>query len=202
MSDELYLSHEVLVVPTVDPRPLSLDMRKIYKARARIIELVALTRAKAGDFLATVIEAKTQARDYQALVRYEVGRWKTRLKTVRGIVVLDKAPEMLKVKGLASSRSPAGSEDLRDSVVFTDSEYIATNEKLLQADAALEYLDTRVGELTEAYFSAQAIIAGPDPVSKLNEANGHHQSAYEKAVDFARKYDIEEETTEGFGKAR
>lgn len=199
MSDELYLSHEVLVVPTVDKAPLTLDMRKIHKARSRLVELCAINRTKAGDFLATVIEAKTQARDYVALVRYQVGRWKAKIKTIRGEIVLDKAPEMLKEKGLSSARSPAGSEDLRDSVVYTSSVHIEATEKLLQAEAALEYLETRVGELTEAYFSAQTIVSGPDPVAKLGEG-GVDLTPYEKAVEFASKY--EEPQVNGFGKAR
>lgn len=156
---ELYLSADVLVVPSVhdDTKPLSLDMKTIHKAEARIHELAFITKAKAGEFVAFMTQAHREARDHRAEVKREWGRWKQRLKTLRGLVVLDRAPTILKQKELASSRSPAGSEDLRDSVVNTDAEYIRAVDKTLQVEAAFDLLDTKVETLRMAYFSAHAL---------------------------------------------
>lgn len=201
---QLYLSTEVLVIPTVDGKGATVDMKNIHKARARIHELAAMTRAKAGEFLAMLIRASREARDGRGLVKVHFGAWKKKLRKIRGEVILDRGPEKLKEKGLASTRSPAGSEDLRNALVDTDEKYDEAQDNLLKVEAALDHLENTVEELSMAYFSAQALIKGFEPSRStsggVGDDNPGELSEVERAQEFTKKYAVvSEDDYEGTG---
>lgn len=159
---ELLLSHEAMTVPSAKGKPHVFDMRRIHKAEARLIELANVTRLKAGELLYVVIDAFGDARNHLATLKMEFGASKQRLRTVRGIIVLDRVQDALKVKGLASARSPAGSEDLRDAIVNTDPEYLETADKLNQVEAAMEHMEGKVKKLEMAYFAINSLTKTQD----------------------------------------
>lgn len=194
---ELYLSTDVLVIPTVDGRGATVDMKKIHKASARIGELAYMTRAKSGEFLATFIRAVREARDARAMVKGQFGAWKKKLRRIKGEVVLDRGPDKLREKGLASARSPAGSEDLRNALVDTDEEYGDAQDKLLQVEAALDHLENAVEELSMAYFATQSLIKGFEPSRATSGGVGDDdvgaRDDVEKAQDFVRSRSVTSE---------
>lgn len=189
MSD-LILNEDALVVPKVGGAPVVFDMRKIHRAEARLCELASITRPKAGELLHTFIDAWGDARDYLATLRGEFGRAKQKLRSVRGAIVLDEAAETLKAKGLASSRSPAGSEDLRDAVVNTSKSYLEATDLLAQIEAAVETMDGKTEKLKMAYFAVNKLIDGPAPNRDLSGGAGDDDpgsmSRHEKVEQFVK----------------
>jgi hypothetical protein len=137
-------------------------MRKIHKAEARLVELQSVTKQKAGELFYCFIEAFGDARKYLAQLRGEYGKAKQNTRRIRGIIILDKASDKLKEKGLLSARSPAGSEDMRDSIVETDPEYIETFDRFCQVEAALEHMEGKVEKLKMAYYAISDLIKGTD----------------------------------------
>lgn len=169
MGDLILGVDKALVVPAGNgtDKPTVLDMSGIVKASARLIELQSVTRMKAGELLYTFISAWRDAKRYMAAVSRQLTRAKRRVKEVRAIVVLDKVPDELTRRGLASARSPAGSEDLRDSVVARDPEYQAASDIVEQLAAIVECLDIEAETFKMAYFSINKLI---DPHERTNSS--------------------------------
>src|SRR5262245_33499050 len=96
-----------------DEAPIPLDMAHWAALEARIQEVACVTPQKAPELLATFNRAaldldhlaNTFELEYQIAVR--------EAEKVRAEVLLDKVPKVLQEKGLATAKSPMGSEDLR-----------------------------------------------------------------------------------------
>ena len=161
MSD-LLLSADALIIPSSEGRAITLDMRKVHKAESRLVELNGITKAKAGELLYCFIEAFGEAKDHLATLRGEYGRAKQRVRRARGVIVLDKAADKLKDKGLARAAAPAGSEDMRDACVDTDEIYQKVHDQFCQVEAAVESMEGKVEKLKMAYYSVGELIKGPD----------------------------------------
>lgn len=157
---DLMLSAEAFTVPRAHSGGFAFDMRKIHKAEARLCELCALTREKSGEFLFVIIEAWKTAKDHLATLHAEHARCKQWLREIRGALVLDEAPDLLKKLGLSSTRSPAGSEDLREGVVNTSPRYQEASEVLFQVEAAAEMMEGVCETLRMAYFVANKVDGG------------------------------------------
>lgn len=154
MSDTILSANDALLIPVIDgKKPIVLDMREIRRAQARLIELRSVTKLKAGELIYTFIDAWSRAATYAVQLKAEVQRAKARMREARAVVVLDKVPEELKRRGLASARSPAGSEDLRTSVVDRDRDFQAAEDLVIQLTAEHALMETRAEQFKMAYFS-------------------------------------------------
>lgn len=203
---ELLMSEDALQVPSSSGRPLVFDMRKVHKAERRLFELASITKAKAGELQATMIDAYGEARRYYAILKAEFGRCKQKTRSVRGTIVLDKAPDILKANGLASARSPAGSEDLRDSVVNIDRDYIEATDTLLQVEAAMDHMESTAEKLKMAYYAIRDLVQGSD-LSRRDVSGGVGDdepgslSQSEKVTQFVNQHSTvkQESYDDGFG---
>ncbi len=157
MSELLLNADEAFVVPSCTGRPHCFDMRRVFRAESRLIELSGLTKAKAGELLHCFIQAFDDAKTHLATLRGEHMRSKQKVRSVRAVVVLDKASKVLQEKGLASTRSPAGSEDLRSAVVDSNQDYLDAAEHFAQIEAAVEFMEGKVEVLKMAYFSTNKL---------------------------------------------
>jgi hypothetical protein len=165
MSDLILGANEALVFPSGNglDAPIALDLRSVFKAEARLIELHHVTRMTAGELLHCFIEAWRDARTAQARARKQLVVSKRKLKEVKAEIVLDRALDVLKAKGLISTRSPSGSEDLRESVVVRDPAYQRASETMEQIEAAVEFLEIKAEVFKMAYFSVNKLI---DPMDR------------------------------------
>lgn len=202
---ELIMRDDALVVPSVSGQPLVIDMRRIHKAEARLVELQSVTKAKAGELFHCFIEAFGDARKSAAQLRGEYGKVKQRTRQVRGEVVLTRAVDKLKERGLVSVRSPAGSEDMRDAVVENDAAYIKIFDQFCQVEAVLEDMEGRVEKLKMAYYAISELIKGTD-LSKRDVSGGvgdddpGAQTRKEKLNDFVNQHSSDDNATyEEFG---
>jgi hypothetical protein len=159
MSDLILSADKALVVPAADGQaPLVFDMREIFRAESRLIELNAVTRVKAGELLHTFITAWRDTKRLVARTRRQLVAAKRNVKEARATVIVDKLQEILKEKGLATPKSPSGSEDLRSSIVEKDPDYKAANAIQEEIEAALEWLEIQAETFKMAYFSVNKLI--------------------------------------------
>jgi|SRR5688572_11772316 len=201
---ELLLSADALLIPMGDGKAKPLDMRKIHKARARLVELQGVTRLKAGELLFTFIEAFSEAKTHLAWLRGEYGRAKQRTRAMRGLVVLDRAADVLKAKGLASSSRPTGSEDLRDGVVEQDADYKAAFDVFCQLEAAVEHMEGCVETMKMAYYAVSDLVKTADAKRDTSGGVGDDEpgaiSHSEKVQKFVAEHStMEPEAYEDFG---
>jgi hypothetical protein len=194
---DLLLSDDVLLLPNVySSKPTILELKEVHKAHARLVELNGITREKAGELQATMISAFSQARKYASALKADFGVTKQRLRRIRARIILDEASEVLKTKGLLTSRSPAGSEDLRDSVVNTNEEYNNVAEILAQTEAVMEDMQSRAEEFKMAYYAIGQLTAGHDLSSKRDVSGGTGDdepgalTQDEKIAEFVKKTSV------------
>lgn len=164
------------------------ELRPIFKAEARIVELNGVTRDKAGELLCCFIEALDVARKYRASLGGLVLKQKENVKAVKGRLTLDVAPEMLVKKDLTTSRSPAGSADLREAVVHSHADYIQAVDRQAQAEAAYESIDSKVEKLRMAYFSVHKLTDARDPSPRINGGDAGEETDVERARRFVAEH--------------
>jgi hypothetical protein len=197
MNDLILGANEALVFPSGNgaDEPVVLDLRKVFKAEARLIELHHVTRVKAGELLHCFIEAWHDARQGQARARKQLVVAKRKLKEIKAEVVLDRAIDILKAKGLISTRSPSGSEDLRESVVTRDPSYQRASERMEQIEAAVEFMEIKAEVFKMAYFAVNKLV---DPMDRTasNTSGGSgvdEPGAFtdmERVVEFVNKQTV------------
>lgn len=197
---ELLLSTDALVVPScASARPLTFDMRKVHKAESRLVELGGVTRDKAGELIYTFIEAWDEAAGFMASISLEYQRSKQRLRSIRGLILLDRAADVLKEKGHKSS------EDLRSAVVDRDPEYLAAYDVMQQLEAARQGMENKVEKLKMAYFSIKGLI---EPVQAKKSFSGSEDeeptefTPTEKVQQFIQENAPKPTYSRGFGAAK
>lgn len=138
--------------------PLVFDMSSIYDVEARISEVAFVTPHKAPELLARFNEAFLELTRLITATEYEQIQAKKNANRIRSIILLDKAPQILKEKGLATAKSPAGSEDLRNAVLDSDDEYQSALDRADQITAVIKLLQGKLKAFEMAYSSVKKII--------------------------------------------
>lgn len=137
---------------------LDIDLSSIYKAESRLHEVGFITPQKAPELISLFLSAHHDLKKLATDVLYKRLKAKRRADTIRGIILLDKVPGILTARGLASSRSPLGSEDVRDAILNTDSEYTQSLDTFDALTAVEELLDGKTMTMAMAYSSVKEIM--------------------------------------------
>lgn len=135
--------------------PLVVNMEKILAAESRIAEVPGVTPAKAPELLSFFAEAARNAHDLMVMAQHQCSVAERQAARIRARIVLDEAGEILKLKGLVSPRSPAGSEDLRNAVVETNVAYQEASDKVDYLTAVAEWMKGKVKSFEKAYFDTK-----------------------------------------------
>lgn len=160
-----------LIVPRArdGQEPLSLDLTEIRQAERRLGEVAMTNAVRAPELLALYNGAYLMVRRYINLLEYEENVAERRLEEVRAIFIVDKLPELLAAKGLATSRSPLGSEDIRTAFLALDPEYKRMQEMLSTIKAYSALLKTMETGFENAYNSVKKLLGvGTDPTTRAN----------------------------------
>ena len=86
------------------------------------------------------------------MVDYEVSQASTNVDRVEAVILLDKAADILKKKGISSSA------DMREAVVQTDPEYQDAVNRLQALKAMSALLKGKLETFKRAYFDAKDVI--------------------------------------------
>lgn len=137
---------------------IELKMSDIYRAMDRIEEISIVNDHKAPELISCFVRAYTSLTDHLSQVSAEVVKAKNALSTRTAIVILDEAPRILREKGVASSRSPGGSEDQRNAVLEIDAGFQKARDRLQQLQAFYELLEGKRDSIEKAYMAVRKII--------------------------------------------
>jgi hypothetical protein len=138
--------------------PLQIDLANVYKAESRIPEVAFVTPQKAPELLALFIDAYSSLSKHLVALDFERSQAERAANKIRGIIMLDKIPGILAEKGLASSRSPLGSEDVRQAILDTDIEYTTALDKIDALSAGVELIKGKLKSVEMAYTSVKKIL--------------------------------------------
>lgn len=143
-----------------DQEPIIVNLREILKIENRIQEVQMVNSTKAPELLSSFTVGWKDLYKHIVLLIHEKNVASNMANRIRGRVLLDEIPEILKAKGLASSRSPTGSEDLREAVLATHDEYQKSLEKVQHIACVIELLKSKARAIQMAYESVKKILSG------------------------------------------
>lgn len=140
---------------------LTFDITDLNKAERRCDEVASVTRVKAPELLSLFSKANAAASRLVVALTKEHSDAIIQLDRIKAEVLLDRAPQKLREKGLITTKSPAGSEELRQAVVNSDPQYVACLEKVSILDAMKRLIAIKA-KLFDNSFTAIKKIMGED----------------------------------------
>lgn len=153
------LTPGTLVVPRGLPGidPLKLDVGSILAVESRIHEIAFVNPVKAPELISVFNKAFSELTEMVAKVQYELQVAKQNVEKARAICLLDRVPGILQEKGLTSTKSPMGSEDIRNAVLALDNDYNSALERVYQIQCMYTYLEGKKQAIDKAYMAVKAV---------------------------------------------
>ena len=148
--------------------PLQLDMTSVHMATSRIAEIAIVNVHKAPELLATFNVAYLDCSRFIALVEYEHAMAVSRLASIKSVILLDRMVDILREKGLASAKSPTGSEDIRQAVYDADPEYHRVSELIYNLKCYMTMLTDNKKALEMAYMATKKCLNDTSMQGKQN----------------------------------
>jgi hypothetical protein len=145
------------------------DLKEIGKAESRIQDVRIANTGNAAELLSCFTLAWKDLHQHVVLLIKEKNDAVRHADRVRARIILDEAPNVLKLKGLLSARSPAGSEDLREAVLAQSDEYQETLERIDYITAVIELLKGKLNAFDMAFTSVKKILSGDTQGNFLNK---------------------------------
>lgn len=153
-----------------DFNPLEgVDLSTLEEGERRMHEVASVTKFKAQELLNLFNHAHLAASRARAGFLRASQRMESAIEALSADISLNRAPEVLKEKGLVSPRSPSGSEDLRQSVVQADPQFRAMKEQLIDLRSGAEFFTVRARAMEKAFSAVKAVFLDKDlPNPTLN----------------------------------
>lgn len=179
MSDMLETRREIVVPRGNGTGGIVLDMTNVYIAEGRIQEVAFVTPHKAPELLSTFNVTFLELTRHITKLDYERNVAKRVANKMRAIILLDRVPAILKERGLATAKSPAGSEDLRQAILDIDEPYQTACDRVDQITAIMKLLQGKLTSIEMAYTSVKKIIG--ENAYNMNNPNLKHGSSEDES---------------------
>lgn len=153
---------------------INIPLAEIRYVEGRIPEIATVTPHKAPELLATFNRSYLDLDKYIKQVELEVNVAKQYQSVVKASILLDRAEDVFKAKGLKASA------DLRQALVDLDPDYQNATERLNALEAAREYLKGKQKGIEMAYGSVRKIIG--ESVYNHRNTNLNGTMDYEQSV--------------------
>lgn len=140
------------IVPRNGITTLSISLTRILITEQRAEEIAAVTPEKAAELMSAFNRAYLDACEAIAKLKLEEARAEDELAKVRADILIDKAPGIIKAKGLPSSA------DTRQAIVDTDPDFRAAGERVAQIVAMLEYIKGKMKFFENSYTAVKKIM--------------------------------------------
>lgn len=150
--------------------PLVLEMTDIRQAEGRLGEVAITNANRAPELLALFNGAYLITSRYINFLEYELDVAERRLAETRAIFLIDKLPTLLAEKGLATARSPLGSEDIRQAFLDREPEFQPIHELISTYQAYIGLLETQQTGFENAYNSVKKLLG--------NDGHGQRPNPY------------------------
>lgn len=131
---------------------LSIPLVNIRNAEGRIPEIAAMTPHKAGELLSLFNSVFLEIGGYSKSVELELNLAKQNFNVVKATVLLDKAEDIFKAKGIKPSA------DLRQALVDSDPDCQVALQRVSALEAANEYLKMKQKGIEMAYGSVRKML--------------------------------------------
>jgi tetrahydromethanopterin S-methyltransferase subunit G len=151
---------------------------------ARIDEIATVTPHKAPELLSTFNRAFLDLDVFIKQVELEVHAAKMYMATVKATILLDRAEEYFKERGIK------GSADLRQALVDADPDYQNASERVNALESAREFLKGKQKGIEMAYSSVRKIIG--------ESVYNHRNTNLNGTVDYEQQVGMDVRTN--FGK--
>lgn len=135
-----------------------IDLSVLEEGERRMHEVASVTKFKAQELLDLFNHAHLAASRARAVFLRASQRAESALEALAADIALNRAPAILKEKGLVSPRSPGGSEDLRQSVVQADPEYREMRDQLIDLKSGVETFSVRARAMEKAFSAVKAVF--------------------------------------------
>lgn len=135
-------------------------MDEVYRAEGRIKEVAYVNAHKAPELLAAFNIAYLDINDHLTKLELALNEAQKVANKRRSIVILDEVPKILALKGLASTRSPGGSEDQRNAILDQDELYLTALERVQIVKAMQSLLEGKQKAIEMAFTSVKKILGG------------------------------------------
>lgn len=176
-SKKLILEGTEIICPKVDGRYTLIDLRTVSAYEARLDEIAIVTKHKAPELLAMYNRAYLEVCKMSVTLEAELAAAERQRGEIRSKIILDEVPRILKEKGLATAKSPAGSEDLRSAVLDGDTKYQDAVELCEQIRCVIVLLRGKQKAFENAYTAVKKIMGEdafdhhPNPRLSAGESN-------------------------------
>lgn len=137
---------------------IPIDLAHWARLETRIQEVSTVTPHKAPELLATFNRAALDLDRLANMLELEHQMAVREAERVRGEVILDKVPFILKAKGLATDRNPMGSEDMRLAVLSQDRDYQESLERVDKLKAMTRMIRGKYDAFERAFRSVRTLV--------------------------------------------
>lgn len=146
---------ERLVIIRPDDTEFSLDMTALRSLEARQFGAAGAGRIESLVLMGAMKDGYKEAGDLRVKVGVELENARTSLATRKAIVRLDLAPEILRQKGLTSSRSPNGTDTQKEDVILTDQVCVRLSRFITELEALRELLHIKMETFRMTYSTVK-----------------------------------------------
>jgi len=150
------------------------DITRLQVAESRMFEAAVVTPHKANELMALFNDAFLEATKHLAMARYQHTKAEQAIEKRKGVLIIDIIPGKLIEKGLATARSPLGSEDVRNAFITQDEDYIALCDRRDKIRAVVELLDGKKRAMENSYSSVKKILGENNYTAKNVDLSGSH----------------------------
>jgi hypothetical protein len=169
MNELIREADKVIICPRANTSvdAITIDLKKILEAEARMIEVQAVTPSKAGELCtAFTISWRDLHRNICQLETERVEAQKI-VDRRRAVVFLEVVPEYLKKNGLYSAKSPTGNEEIRNAILNLDTDFQAAQDVVDQITAVIELLKGKLKAFEMSFTTVKKIMGSSDAYNYL-----------------------------------
>ena len=141
--------------------PIKLEMGPLFAAERRINDIGFATKAQAKALYANFLGAYIHAAKLHAMVKLHVAKSAIESRRRRSIILIDIIPGKAKEKGLSTSRSPTGAEDIREAFFYEDEEFVHIENSRAALEAAEQLMFGKMMAFKSAADACSAMLS-PD----------------------------------------
>lgn len=131
---------------------------EVQAAESRLEDLRRANKSSAPELLSALNNGYLAASRIISHLKFEYTRIARAANKRKAIVMLDVAPTVLKEKNLITARSPAGNEDMRNSVLNCDDEYLEILEKADYIKMAIMLFEGKQEAINNALIAVRRIM--------------------------------------------
>jgi hypothetical protein len=179
--------NESLTVVRPNGSEFSVDMTELRRLEARQAEASGVGRLEALGLMDDMKCGYQAAGEIRANIGLELDRSKAAMAVRKAVVYLDLVPDILKAKGLSTTRTPGGSEEQREAVLALDAEHGKLQDYTAQLKAAYALMQIKMDAFQMTYSSLKRQFDDMLPGMLHRNYNGGAQQETRAVHDFVAK---------------